>query len=197
MQASESWEKFRFGAVALGANLPSRHGTPSETLHFAIKLLENTVEISAVSPHFTTPAFPAGAGPDYVNAAVSFCTNICARDILLHLHRIEAQIGRVRDQRWGARAVDLDLLFLDDVVIPDVATQSEWRNLPMDRQIRATPDQLILPHPRLQDRSFVLVPLSHVAPDWVHPLTQQSVTTMLSALPAQDIASVRSLVAGA
>jgi 2-amino-4-hydroxy-6-hydroxymethyldihydropteridine diphosphokinase len=75
---------------------------------------------------------------------------------------------------------------MGDSVLPDAATQDRWRLLPSEAQIGSTPDQLILPHPRMQDRAFVLVPLADVAPDWVHPRTGLSVRQMLAALPAED-----------
>lgn len=197
MQALPTTSSKRFGAIGLGANLPSDHGSPHDTLVLAIKLLENIVNIEAVSDLFATPAFPEGAGPDYVNGALSFTTDVDAQAILDGLQQIEAQIGRVRDTRWGARAADLDLLFLGDVVRPDAQGQTQWRTMPLVRQVASTPDRLILPHPRLQDRSFVLVPLAQVAPDWVHPLTGLSVIQMRDALHATDVATVRPVVLGA
>lgn len=197
MQALPSIMSKRFGAIGLGANLPSAHGSPHDTLKLAVKLLETAVDIAGVSDLFATPAFPEGAGPDYVNGAVSFTSDRDAQSILNALHQIEAQIGRVRDTRWGARAADLDLLFLGDVVQPDPQVQTQWRTMPLVRQVASTPDRLILPHPRLQDRSFVLVPLAQVAPDWVHPVTGLSVAQMRDALRGDDIATVRPLVSGA
>jgi 2-amino-4-hydroxy-6-hydroxymethyldihydropteridine diphosphokinase len=106
--------------------------------------------------------------------------------ILARLHAVEARFGRKRAQRWGMRTLDIDLLAMGDSVLPDAATQDRWRLLPSEAQIGSTPDQLILPHPRMQDRAFVLVPLADVAPDWVHPRTGLSVRQMLAALPAED-----------
>lgn len=91
------------------------------------------------------------------------------------------------------RTLDIDLLAMGDSVLPDAETQDRWRLLPMEQQVRATPDRLILPHPRLQDRAFVLVPLADVAPDWVHPRTGQSVRAMLAALPTEDRDAVKPL----
>lgn len=141
-----------------------------------------------VSRLYRTPCFPAGAGPDYVNAA--FAADVpgdMAPDAILSLlHAVEAEMGRTRDTRWGMRTLDLDLIALGDAVLPDVATQDRWRDLAPDAQRITAPDRLILPHPRLQDRAFVLVPLADVAPDWCHPRLNLTVAQMLAALPAVD-----------
>ena len=107
-------------------------------------------------------------------------------DVLAHFHRVEAQFGRARDKRWGGRTLDIDLLAIGNAVLPDAATYATWRDLPLDQQSQRAPDQLILPHPRLQDRAFVLVPLMDVAPDWRHPVIGLTVRDMCAALPAAD-----------
>jgi 2-amino-4-hydroxy-6-hydroxymethyldihydropteridine diphosphokinase len=112
---------------------------------------------------------------------------------MARLHAVEARFGRRRTQRWGMRTLDIDLLAMGDSVLPDAETQDDWRLLPPDAQVRRTPDRLILPHPRLQDRAFVLVPLADVAPDWVHPRTGKSVRQMLAELPAADRDAVKPL----
>ena len=149
----------------------------------------------AVSRFFATPCFPAGAGPDYVNAAavLEIAPQTDAASTLAVLHRVEAQFGRKRETRWGMRTLDLDLLGLGDSALPDAETQDGWRNLDPALQARRAPDLLILPHPRLQDRAFVLVPLADVAPGWVHPRTGRSVAEMLAALPEADRAEVKPL----
>lgn len=178
--------------IALGGNLTSSVGTPRETLTAALKFMQTSgAVIRAISPFYHTPAFPAGAGPDYVNGAVRIEVPWTPAQALAVLHRIEAKFGRERTQRWGQRTLDLDLLAVDDIVLPDRNTHKIWRDLPLEAQIGRTPDQLILPHPRLQDRAFVLVPLADVAPDWVHPLLKMPVRAMLDALPERDRAAVR------
>ena len=137
---------------------------------------------------YKTPCFPAGAGPDYVNAAanIPLRQGQSATDVLALLHKVEGVFGRERRQRWGMRTLDLDLVAIGDSVLPDVATHLNWLNLSPDRQHQIAPDQLILPHPRLQDRAFVLVPLADIAPNWVHPVSGLTVRQMLAALPQAD-----------
>ncbi len=182
--------------VAFGANLPFAGEPPAATLRKALAALsEEGLEPLGVSRLFATPCFPVGAGPDYVNAAaVLDCgPEVDLASVLARLHAVEARFGRERAQRWGMRTLDIDLLAMGDSVVPDAETQDRWRLLPPEAQVRTTPDQLILPHPRLQDRAFVLVPLADVAPDWVHPRTGRSVRQMLGALPRADVDAVKPL----
>ncbi|MDX2482827.1 MAG: 2-amino-4-hydroxy-6-hydroxymethyldihydropteridine diphosphokinase [Pseudodonghicola sp.] len=183
---------FRSNAlIALGANLPSRVGTPVQTLIAAVAAMPaQGLSVRAVSRFFATPCFPTGSGPDYVNAVVRVETDHDPAACLAALHAIEAGFGRERQQRWGMRTLDLDLLAAGGTIAPDPATQSRWRGLSPEEQRRIAPEQLILPHPRLQDRGFVLVPLADIAPDWVHPILGRTVRDMLAALSAQDLAEI-------
>lgn len=148
------------------------------------------LEIEARSRMFRTPCFPAGAGPDFANAAARVRAPGTAQDILEILHEIENRAGRVRRQRWGQRVLDLDLLAAGDQVLPDRATQDHWRQLPLAAQMSETPDGMILPHPRIQDRAFVLVPLCDVASDWHHPVLGRTAAEMCAALPPAERAAV-------
>ena len=178
--------------VALGSNLGSYAGDTSNTLASALRILATKgVTLRRISRFFATPCFPAGAGPDYVNACAVLRCDGTPQEVLSLLHRIEAEFDRERVQRWGSRTLDLDLLAAGETVLPDADTQALWRGYDVATQRERAPTQLILPHPRLQDRAFVLVPLADVAADWRHPATGRSVAEMLAALPTKDRAAAQ------
>ncbi len=180
--------------IGLGSNLSSDHGSSLETLQSALEqLAQDDVEIQSVSRFYTTPCFPAGAGPDYVNAAALLRTTLPAKGVLSRLHDIEAALGRTRVARWGQRTVDLDLLAFGQEILPDLATFDHWLTLPIETQSTQAPKQLIVPHPRLQDRAFVLVPMADVAPDWRHPVLQRSTRQMLDDLGPKEAAQIKPL----
>ncbi len=180
--------------IALGGNLPSKAGKPEKTLRLALKYLRQAGgKDLSVSRFYSTPCFPAGAGPDYVNAAAMLRFAGDAHEFLAVLHRIEDEFGRERSQRWGRRTLDLDLIAAGDQVLPDRAGFQHWQALPPGAQTQSTPDQLIVPHPRLQDRGFVLVPLADVAPDWRHPVLNKTVSQMLDEIPKAQLSDIVAL----
>lgn len=184
--------------IALGGNTASAAGPPAKTLTAALAALNAAgFPVLAQSRFWQTPCFPVGAGPDFVNACAQLAVDPLMTDgpqaVLAALHQVEARFGRTRAARWSSRTLDLDLLAIGDRVLPDAATQDAWRMLAPDLQMTRTPDRLILPHPRLQDRAFVLVPLAEIAPDWRHPRLGLTVTAMRDALPAADRAALQPL----
>ncbi|MBF9057814.1 2-amino-4-hydroxy-6-hydroxymethyldihydropteridine diphosphokinase [Rhodobacterales bacterium HKCCSP123] len=178
--------------IAFGANLPRDGHAPEVAVADAIAAL-GKVTGCPVTPSrlYRTPAFPPGSGPDFVNAVVALDWRDTPEALLSLLHKVEAAFGRTRTARWEARLMDLDLIALDDRVCPDAATQARWAALSPERAAVEAPGELILPHPRLAERSFVLVPLAEIAPDWRHPVTGHDVLQMLGDRPAEERAEIR------
>lgn len=153
--------------IGLGANLPGPSGSRRATLLAALDWLgARGVRTVARSPWYDSAAWPDPAQPRYRNAVAAVETSLDPPAFLALLHEAEAAFGRVRGARNAARAIDLDLLDYDG-------------------QIRA--EAPVLPHPRLAERAFVLLPLRDLAPDWHHPRTGVTVTSLLAALPPADV----------
>jgi len=180
--------------VAFGANMASEYGGPRATLNAAkAALCAKGLSLRAESHHYQTPCFPLNAGPDYVNFVVEFEAVITPKKLLATLHEVEAQFGRERNERWGQRAIDLDIVAVDQLIVPNPEAIMGWVNLTLEEQVNRTPDELLIPHPRLQDRAFVLIPLAELRPNWVHPILDFTVQEMCDALPDGDKSAVTPL----
>jgi 2-amino-4-hydroxy-6-hydroxymethyldihydropteridine diphosphokinase len=157
-------------AVALGSNLGNRHWY----LLTAIARLraEPAIRLLAVS-HFyeTEPVGCPPQSPQFLNAAVLLETELTPEQLLERLLAIEQHLGRRRTRAHAPRTIDLDLLFYDQLVYQS--------------------PQLTVPHPRLAERAFVLRPLADIAPQWRHPLLEQSVEQLLAQLSPESLAQVR------
>lgn len=162
--------------IGLGANLPAPgYATPRATLVAAVGALSAALgAVVGQSRWFESEPVPKSDQPWFVNGVVRIRTEQSPEAVLAALHRIEADFGRVRRVRWEARLLDLDLLAADGIVQDGPPA---------------------LPHPRLHQRRFVLLPLLDVAPHWRHPVLNQTVTEMLAALA--DSYVVRPLQGGA
>jgi len=194
LQPATPKQQVKTAIIGLGANILVNKLSLSETINSGLSMLAGEgVEIQSVSRFFSTPCFPAGAGPDYVNAAALLRVDMTAKDLLSRMHDIEESLGRERVVRWGQRTLDIDLLAFGDDIAPDLAGYLQWRDLPVEEQSIRAPEQMILPHPRLQDRAFVLVPMADVAPEWCHPVTGLSTLQMLADLDGDEVAQVRPL----
>jgi 2-amino-4-hydroxy-6-hydroxymethyldihydropteridine diphosphokinase len=152
--------------IALGANLPSRYGTPLETLQAAKhELRAHGLKIVKESRTWLTRPEPYDPNQDWFhNAVISVETDLPARSLLDLMHNIEKNFGRTRFKKNESRVLDLDLLaYNDDIIEAD--------------------DTIIVPHPRMHERLFVLKPLEDISKNWNHPVKRQSVAEMLRDLP--------------
>lgn len=154
---------------------------------------ESDVFPVSFSKFHLTPAFPAGIGADFVNCAIRAMTPLSMHQVLQICHRIEAEFGRKRIVRWGERVIDIDLISFNDVITPDMETYQAWVDLPLEEQKKQAPDELILPHPRMQDRAFVLVPMCDVWQDWLHPVLGMTARQLCDRLPDKEVDSVKAI----
>ena len=177
--------------VAMGSNQRLSNSSSSDVLSAALSRIAVSVgHIVSLSRFFKTPAFPKGSGPDFVNAALVVRAQGSEDVVLEKLHAIEHELGRVRETRWGQRTIDIDLIAVEQNIVPNSETFKQWQLLHLSQQSKIAPDQLILPHPRMQDRAFVLGPMMDICPNWVHPVIQKSVSQMYDVLDSQDKAEV-------
>jgi 2-amino-4-hydroxy-6-hydroxymethyldihydropteridine diphosphokinase len=160
--------------IGIGSNLPSDYGPPRETCAAALEALEREpVRIAARSRWYRSSPVPLSDQPWFVNGVVAVETALDPEALLAALHRVEKAFGRAAPEKRAAkpnaaRTLDLDLLAYDDL-------------------IRAGPEPPILPHPRLAERAFVLLPLREIAPDWRHPESGADLAEMIEALTAEGI----------
>jgi 2-amino-4-hydroxy-6-hydroxymethyldihydropteridine diphosphokinase len=152
----------RYGNVflLLGSNLGDR----ANTLMSARKLIvEKVGPIVHQSSIYETAAWGLTDQPAFLNQVIEIETTIPPEEVLRNILDIEHELGRVRYERWGARVIDIDLLYYRDSILDSA--------------------RLTIPHPRIQDRRFTLVPLNEIAPDFLNPLLQKSSRQLLADCP--------------
>lgn len=149
--------------IALGSNLGER----KQNILTALNYMEQSgLKILAVSSLLETEPYGVTDQPSFINAAVKIETELAAHDLLRLLLAIELKMGRVRKRHWGERNIDLDLILYDDKIMKD--------------------KDLIVPHPDMQNRLFVLSPLAEIAGDVVHPVFKITISDMLNNLMSGD-----------
>lgn len=149
--------------IALGTNLGDRLAN----LRSAIEALAPDVRITRESTIYETPPWGYTDQPAFLNMVVEAATSLNPRALLAYLKKREDELGRIESFRYGPRQIDLDILFYDDLVLNE--------------------DDLQIPHPRLHERAFVLVPLADLAPDLEHPVFKQRVHSLLNDVDISEI----------
>ena len=178
--------------IALGSNKNLGPLKPLDILKKAIaELKQSEISLVSLSRFFESPAYPEGKEPNFVNCAIKIQVKCSPQEILQKLHKTEKNFNRKRDIRWGARTLDLDLLAQDGQIFPNEKIFREWYNLPMVEQMKKSPNNLILPHPRIQDRAFVLLPLLDIDPNWIHPILRKTALQMYEELNEQVKKSIQ------
>lgn len=148
--------------IGLGTNIEPR----AKRMQEATKALETLGNRKALSSIYETAPVGYKGQPDFLNAVMAIETELTVEALHAKLKALEAELGRQHRERWHEREIDLDLLFFDDVIFE-------------------TPS-LTVPHPQLQHRAFVLIPLAEIAPSLVHPILQRAITDLLSDLKADE-----------
>ena len=149
--------------IALGSNISLGRVQPLEIIKRAIAELRET----------------------HINSVVKVEANYSPHGILQKLHEIEEKFKRQRNSRWAARTLDLDLIAMKGQVLPSNEVFQYWFDLSLGEQKAKIPSELILPHPRIQDRVFVLSPLLDIEPNWIHPILNKTVVQLYEELPGQ------------
>lgn len=154
--------------LGLGANLLHPvHGEPINSLNVAVKELSKLgLTITHQSSWYKTAPVPVSDQPWFVNAVLAVQTHLNISDLLELLHSVERNFGRIRDVKWEARVLDLDLLAYGTVV-----SQNQ------DQKVGD-----VVPHPHMHERAFVLAPLAEICPDWKHPVFGRTAGELLGEL---------------
>ncbi len=147
--------------IALGANLGDRQAN----ILAALRALEHApgINVAKVSTLMENPAVGGPAdSPPFLNAAAELVTSLSPEDLLLAMLEIERSLGRHRAEKWGPRTIDLDLLLYEDRILHA--------------------DHLTIPHPRMHQRAFVLMPLAQIAPEFIHPVLKKTIAQLADEL---------------
>jgi 2-amino-4-hydroxy-6-hydroxymethyldihydropteridine diphosphokinase len=147
--------------VALGSNIENR----KQHIEEAILLLREKINDVIIAPLYETKPRYFENQNDFLNTVLSGFTDLEPRELLQFTKSVEKKVGRVERFRYGPREIDIDILFYDNVVYKD--------------------EDLEIPHPRLQERDFVLKPFSDIKPDFCHPVLKKTIRELLEKLPEE------------
>ncbi|HWZ03230.1 MAG TPA: 2-amino-4-hydroxy-6-hydroxymethyldihydropteridine diphosphokinase [Mucilaginibacter sp.] len=145
--------------LLLGSNLGDRQLFLKQAIEYIKTEIAPVIKISSV---YETQSWGKTDAPDYLNQVVALKTSLAPQVVLQKALDIENKLGRHREEKWGSRTIDIDILFYDQQII----------NAP----------GLIIPHPELQKRRFTIEPLAEIAPDWMHPILKKNILQLKNEL---------------
>ncbi|MBL0308542.1 MAG: 2-amino-4-hydroxy-6-hydroxymethyldihydropteridine diphosphokinase [Bacteroidetes bacterium] len=144
--------------------LGSNQGDRQSNIAKAISLIKEAgILVNQASALYQTAAWGKEDQPDFLNKAIQITTTLAPPDLLIELKRIEKQVGRKPTEKWGARVIDIDILFYEAQIIETT--------------------ELVIPHPYIQERRFTLLPLAEIAPAFIHPVFHKSIEQLLKECP--------------
>jgi len=145
--------------LLLGSNLGDRKWFLQQAINHIRGAVGPVVKTSSV---YETQSWGKTDAPDYLNQVLQVQTALSAREVLTIILNIELLLGRKREEKWGSRTIDIDILFYGDALINE--------------------PELKIPHPELQKRRFTLEPLAEIAPDFVHPVIKKNILQLKNEL---------------
>jgi len=147
--------------LLLGSNLGDRNALIEEAI---VAIQQQIGQVTSRSSIYETAAWGKEDQPGFLNIALAVATTLNAQEVLVHALAIEKELGRVRLEKWGARLIDIDIIFYGDEVI-------------------SIAGELEVPHPEMHKRKFVLVPMAEIASDYIHPVLKKTLPELLLELP--------------
>lgn len=161
--------------LGLGGNLDCKtYGSPRRTCGAALEILaQKNIQIIAHSRWYKSAPVPVSDQPWFINGVVGVTTTLTPQDLVASVLEVESELGRRRSVPNAARTIDIDVLAYDDQIVSG-----------QDQDVLS---DVMIPHPRMHLRAFVLLPLADIAPDWVHPRTNVNISDLIKALPKDQV----------
>ena len=158
--------------LALGSNL----GNKINNIHIALSELEkNSIRVTNVSSYYFSKSWPNPLMPSFINIVIKIETILTPLELLKICNFIELKLGRVRSKKNDPRTCDIDIIDYDKKVL------------------NINKHKLIVPHPRMTERNFVLLPLFEIARGWIHPKSKISIVNLINSLPIKDLRSIKQM----
>ena len=161
--------------LAIGSNLPSKFGNRFKNIELVIKNLEEKdIEVINKSSFYETPSYPDKNNPKFINVVIEVKTKLSPVKLASNLILIEKIYGRTRNKKNDPRTCDIDIIDYDKKIVKSTINQN-----------------LIIPHPKMHKRNFVLVPLFDVSKTWIHPVKKTSIKELVDLLTTKDLRAIK------